>query len=102
MLAAEGGHTETVKALIEAGANVNLRNMVIFGVSSACSLLIPYSHKNKVIALMLAAQPGHTETVKALIEAGADVNLQNKASSFILFISVYSGSIWFISLIHIG
>ena len=103
MLAAEGGHTETVKALIEAGANVNLRNiMVISGVSSACSLLIPYSHKNKVIALMLAAQGGHTETVKALIEAGADVDLQNKASSFILFISVYSGSIWFIPLIHIG
>ena len=51
---------------------------------------------------MLAAGRGHTEAVKALIEAGADVNLQNKASSFILFISVSSGSIWFIPLIHIG
>ena len=28
MLAAEGGDTETVKALIEAGADVNLRNQV--------------------------------------------------------------------------
>ena len=28
MLAAEGGHTETVKALIEAGADMNLRNRV--------------------------------------------------------------------------
>ena len=51
---------------------------------------------------MLAAYSGHTETVKTLIEAGADVNLQNKASFFILFISVYSGSIWFIPLIHTG
>ena len=51
---------------------------------------------------MLAARRGHTETVQVLIEAGADVNLQNEVSSFILFISVYSGSIWFISLIHIG
>ena len=51
---------------------------------------------------MLAARRGHTEAVMALIEAGADVNLQNKASSFVLFISVYSGSIWFIALIHIG
>ena len=51
---------------------------------------------------MLAALLGHTETVKALIEAGADVDLQNKASCFILFIIVYSGSIWFIPLIHIG
>ena len=30
MLAAEGGDTETVKVLIEAGANVNLRNRVNF------------------------------------------------------------------------
>ena len=29
---------------------------------------------------MLAAQGGHTETVKALIEAGADVNLGDEAS----------------------
>ena len=52
--------------------------------------------------LMLAACSGHTETVKTLIEAGADVDLQTKASSFVLFISVYSGSIWFTPLIHIG
>ena len=36
---------------------------------------------------MVAAQGGHTETVKVLIEAGAGANLHNKASSFILFIS---------------
>ena len=30
---------------------------------------------------MLVAQRGNTEAVKALIEAGADINLQNKASS---------------------
>ena len=85
MLAARRGRTETVKALIEAGANVNVRNiMVISGVSSACSLLIPYSHKNKVIALMLAARGGHTETVKALIEAGADVNINNEVTKFLV------------------
>ena len=56
----------------------------------------------KETALMLAACGVHTETFQALIEAGADINLQNEASSFILFISVYSGSIWFIPLIHIG
>ena len=31
---------------------------------------------------MLAAQGGHTETVKTLIEAGADVNLINFVSSY--------------------
>ena len=32
------------------------------------------------------ARREHTETVQALIEAGADINLQNIASFFILFI----------------
>ena len=31
---------------------------------------------------MLAAQGGHTETVKALIEGGADVNLINFVRSY--------------------
>ena len=45
---------------------------------------------------MLAAQGGHTETVKALIEAGADVNLINFVSSYdlqctVLILLVASG-----------
>ena len=37
-------------------------------------------------ALMLAAHGGHTETVKALIEAGADVNISNslKVAKFLV------------------
>ena len=31
---------------------------------------------------MLAASSGYTETVKALIEAGADVTLRNEVSSW--------------------
>ena len=31
--------------------------------------------KDRKTALMMAAQGGHTETVKALIAAGADVNV---------------------------
>ena len=46
--------------------------------------LIPYySHKNKVTALMLAARRGHTEAVKALVEAGADVNISNNVAKFL-------------------
>ena len=95
MLAAQRGHTETVKALIEAGADVNLQNkassFILF--ISVYSDSIWFYSQYVVTALMLAALLGHTATVKALIEAGDNVNLQNKASSFILFISVYSGSI---------
>ena len=46
MLAAQGGHTETVKALIEAGADVNLVNRVslgIYAVLIVVLLLVSYS-----------------------------------------------------------
>ena len=32
---------------------------------------------------MLAARRGHTEAVKALIEAGADVNISNNVAEFL-------------------
>ena len=35
MLAAQGGHAKTVQVLIEAGANVNLRNQVAICLSSS-------------------------------------------------------------------
>ena len=43
MLAAQGGHTETVKALIKAGADVNLR-----GDNTQCHILF------RVCSIMLA------------------------------------------------
>ena len=39
----------------------------------SCLLLLPF--KGGKTALMMAAKGGHTETVKALIAAGADVNV---------------------------
>ena len=38
MLAAQGGHTETVKALIEAGADVNLKGDIIL--YRVCSIML--------------------------------------------------------------
>ena len=46
MLAAQGGHTETVKALIEGGADVTLINRVslgIYAVLIVVLLLVSYS-----------------------------------------------------------
>ena len=40
---------------------------------------------------MLAAQGRHTETVKALIEAGVDVNLVNSVSSYDLHSGLLPG-----------
>jgi ankyrin repeat protein len=53
MLAAERGHTETAKALIDAGADVNAKG------------------KGNKTALMLAAKMGHTGIVEILKQAGA-------------------------------
>ena len=39
--------------------------------------ILIFTMKDEETALMMAAQGGHLEIVKALIEAGADVNLRD-------------------------
>jgi hypothetical protein len=58
--AAERGDTNSVKALIAAGADVDARA------------------RDDMTCLMKAARNGHTDTVKALIAAGADVNAHER------------------------
>ena len=53
MVAAWRGHTDTVKALLDAGANVNAQD------------------GDGETALSLAMKEGHTETANALRNAGA-------------------------------
>lgn len=60
--AAESGQVGVAKALIEAGAKVNLTN--------GCYGLFTPLHN--------AAEYGHLEMVKALIHAGAEINAKNK------------------------
>ena len=74
MQAARGGHTETVKALIEAVADVNLRNRVSSG--NLCSVLCTYTSATfgplqfeKTVQL-LAARAGYTGTIETLRVAG--------------------------------
>ena len=55
-IAAQNGHEAMVRALIEAGADVNK------------------AMNDAVTPLIIAAQNGHEAVVRALIEAGADVN----------------------------
>ena len=56
ILAAESGHCEMGRLLIESGADVNA------------------ARSDGYTALMCAAQNGHTDCAKLLIEAGATVN----------------------------
>jgi ankyrin repeat protein len=94
-LASRSGHTESVKALLEKGADVNAKNKdrcafflvacvawamaaragkgcAAFG--SWSSVSAPCRHT----ALHLASLNGHTESVRALLEKGADVTAENK------------------------
>lgn len=57
--ASSEGHLEIVKMLVNAKANVNLKD------------------KDQTSALMAAAARGHTDIVEVLLEAGANVNEQN-------------------------
>jgi ankyrin repeat protein len=56
MYAAQGGHFEVAKLLIEKGAEVN--------------------KQYRMTELMYATQGGHFEVAKLLVEKGADVNKQ--------------------------
>ena len=55
-MAAKNGHTETVKLLLDRGADIHAWNDY---------------------ALRLAAENGHTETVKLLLDRGADIHAGN-------------------------
>ena len=59
MAAAQAGHKETVKALIEGGASLDIKN------------------SNNNTALGYASSSGHAETVRVLVEAGADFDIQD-------------------------
>ena len=74
MLAAYSGRTETVKTLIEAGADVKLRNRVSSG--NLCSVLCTYTSATfgplqyGMTAQLLADRAGYTGTIETLRVAG--------------------------------
>lgn len=90
MLAALGGHLETVKALIERGADVNkpgwaaLHYAATRGHLEVMRLLLEHNayidaaSPNGTTPLMMAAFYGTASAVKLLLEAGADPLLRNQ------------------------
>jgi ankyrin repeat protein len=83
VLAAENGQTDTVRALLDAGANVHvvddmpLRLAALNGHADTVKALLDAGadvHADEDAALLLAAGDGHAGTVKALLDAGADVH----------------------------
>ena len=87
--AAEYGHTEVVKLLLAAGADVHaqdnyaLRWAASEGHTEIVRLLLEAGadvHAQNNSALKWTASKGHTEVVKLLLEAGADVHAQNNSA----------------------
>eukprot|EP00640_Fibrocapsa_japonica_P003963 CAMPEP_0113943834 /NCGR_PEP_ID=MMETSP1339-20121228/28444_1 /TAXON_ID=94617 /ORGANISM="Fibrocapsa japonica" /LENGTH=870 /DNA_ID=CAMNT_0000948801 /DNA_START=93 /DNA_END=2705 /DNA_ORIENTATION=+ /assembly_acc=CAM_ASM_000762 len=89
MFAAAGGHTEAVTKLLDHKADPNIAVEATAEYIEQVAKQIEEGskdgeevepHKDGVTALQLAAQGGHLEAVKALVEAGADVKAADDES----------------------
>ena len=88
MRAGTKGHTAIVKALVDAGADVNAKNRVRLPLATR-SCASPLAHppcaphrcptwKDGSTALILASGNGYTKNVQVLLGAGADVNAKKE------------------------
>jgi hypothetical protein len=84
-LAASFGSVDTVKTLLEAGADVNTQS------SYGCT------------ALHYAAWDGHVDVLHALLLAGADIDMQNANGSTALYLAAWNGRVECLkALVHAG
>ena len=92
-LAAREGKLEIIKVLLDAGADVNARNILsqtalmvaaLGGQGDAVQMLVAAKadvnlvEKDGKTALMLAAENGQTDAVRALLKGNADVDIASK------------------------
>ncbi len=105
--AAKNGHSESVKTLIDCGANVNFKSTDTG--TTALMYASAYGHKDVVkklissgadvnitsdaeaTALMSASQNGHTDVVEELISGKADVNIENDKKLTTLTLALING-----------
>ena len=116
--AVRNGKTDTVKALLEAGADVNapsniygrpLRIASFYGYTEIVKALVAAGadvnqHDDiGATALMAASLNGYTETIKSLLEAGADVNQHDDiGATALMFASLYGYTETIKSLLEAG
>lgn len=80
--AALHGEMDSVRALIARGARVNLPVAAALGMTEDFRRLLPSANSHDLhLALCLAAQFGHVEIVRALLDAGEDPDRYNPPGS---------------------
>jgi len=95
MFAAAGGHANATKALIDLGADVNAVAQATPAYLEKLAVMIEEGtvddndpHVDGVTAVHVAAQGGHLECANILIEAGADVTIQDDEDRTPLLLAV--------------
>ncbi len=108
MIATAEGHTETVRVLLDAGAEPNAQNNLgrtplmyasNYGFTPIAKLLLAKganpnvapNDDNRWTALMVAARKGYTETVRVLLAHGADKSLRDKNGNTALALAEAQG-----------
>jgi ankyrin repeat protein len=84
MWAVSENHAEVAKLLVAAGADVNLRSTLFdfnFRKVAAGGTQAVYS-RGGLTALLLAARQGATESAQVLLDAGADINMEEQDYGF--------------------
>ena len=95
MFAAAGGHAEATKALIDLGADVNAVAQATPAYLDKLAIMIQEGtvddndpHVDGVTAVHVAAQGGHLDCINILVEAGADVAIEDDEDRTPLLLAV--------------
>ena len=97
------GHKDIVRMLIDAGADLNVQSTelvnIIIDLSrlSCFGLYLLLLYQAGWTALIYSVYKRYKDIVRMLVDAGADLNVQDKVNSIIRFIKI--SLLWFISII---
>ena len=93
MSAAQDGHCEIIRLLLEHGANVNqkVRDDLVYVSEEEDDLAETSVFVKGWTALFFAAWAGEADAVRLLIDGGADVNIRDTAGETALSMAVKEG-----------